>query len=152
MKMQIIDLRKTVVVNHPDNPKQEQVHSYVTTLIASAVTVESIDTCKGTALYNQSLRNAGNNFTKEIERLLRKDMEIWEDASNEVPLLVDYVRQIAHKMGRMLPERMAYVLAFLLKMEADLAGCEAWLQVEVTDDVDVVKQSEQEHGTFILST
>ncbi len=151
MKTQILNLRKIVVVRNPENATQEQVHSYVSTLIASAVTVESIDACKGTALYNQSLRNAGNNFTREIERLLRKDPEIWKDASNEVPLLVDYVRQIAHKMGRMLPERMAYVLAFLLKMEADPAGCEAWLQVEVTDDLDVVKHSE-EHGTFILST
>lgn len=130
---------KKLRINHAAfNPTPEQINSYVTALIAGSFTLEAVDTLQGCVLYNQQVRNFGNRFCKEIERMLNREPEVWAAKGLHLEALVDYVRQVAQEMATLLPEDMAVLLAMIAKYKADPERVQDFLGVAITDNPTLV--------------
>jgi len=95
-------------------------HIYLTTLLSAALCLECLDELKGTTVYRQELKQTGNRFCLELEKLTSKDLgAIWGIDDEAMYELIRYQRKVIEQLQTLRPEDIGVVMELIRKYKEE---------------------------------
>lgn len=107
-------------------------------IFASMYLVECMDKLRDTDAYRQEVRNKGNMFYNALETYMTKGVAaIWGVKDDTMYKIMDYYRNVAHKLHCVKPEDLGVIEALIDKYRENPEDICNFLNIQVVDDVPV---------------